>query len=62
MRFNKHDKVEVTALGSKGTVITVRVDDLGVPLYTVWMEDPNATASGFYIAREWELGNRVIRR
>lgn len=47
-------KVEVKGIGV-GWIARVRFDDRGGALYTVYMDDPNATADGHYIARPWEL-------
>ena len=38
-----------------GVVRRVRIDDNGRPIYTVFMDDPHATASGILYARNQEL-------
>ena len=51
--FKVGDKVK-TDLGS-GKVRRVRVDSNGRPIYTVFMDDPNATSDGILYCRNEEM-------
>lgn len=47
------DRVEVN--GERGTVIKVRFDSNNVPIYTVDLDNKQATPEGIYYARREEL-------
>ena len=47
-------QVEVIGIGT-GMVINVRFDSNGRPIYTIHMDNPNATPDGLFVARTEEL-------
>lgn len=59
--MKKGDLVVVVLLDASGEVVTAWQDDLGRPLFKVKMDDPNATTSGYYIARADELRQGIVR-
>ena len=51
--FRIGDKVIVN--GEAGTIINIRLDSRGEPIYTVKLDNWTATADGLYLARKSEL-------
>lgn len=47
--------MRVKVNGLNGTVIHIRHDDRGEPIYTVKLDDAFATPTGFYYARSEEI-------
>lgn len=52
---NTGKKVEIRGMGLIGWITKVRFDDAKQAIYTVLLDDPNATPDGIFYARAGEL-------
>jgi len=53
--FEVNDNVYDSALEESATIVKVRADDMGVPLYDLVYDNPKATHSGYGTCRPLEL-------